>query len=83
MTYYKRNHKRQLELARIYREQNREEIDRVQPLVGWMELVMRSYNKMEVGSMVEYSTLAMVSFTMGFICLMCGILIGILAGGRS
>jgi hypothetical protein len=37
----------------------------------------------EVGSMVEYSTLAMVSFTVGFICLMCGILIGILAGGRS
>ena len=47
MTYYKRNHKRQLELARIYREQNREEIDRVQPLVGWMELVTRSYNKMD------------------------------------
>ncbi|MGB4220453.1 MAG: hypothetical protein WBJ50_04155 [Smithellaceae bacterium] len=30
---------RLLELARIYREQNREEIDRVQPLVGWMDLL--------------------------------------------
>jgi len=30
MTYYKRNHKRQLELARIYRETNRDEINRKQ-----------------------------------------------------
>ena len=30
MTYYKRNHKRQLELARIYRETNRAEINRKQ-----------------------------------------------------
>ena len=30
MTYYKRNHKRQLELARIYREKNRAEINRKQ-----------------------------------------------------
>jgi len=30
MTYYKRNHKRQLELARIYREANRDEINRKQ-----------------------------------------------------
>ena len=36
MTYYQQNRARLLELARIYREQNREEIDRVQPLVGWI-----------------------------------------------
>ena len=30
MTYYKRNHKRQLELTRIYRETNRAEINRKQ-----------------------------------------------------
>ena len=42
-TYYQLHRARLLELARIYREQNREEIDRVQPLVGWMELVMRFY----------------------------------------
>ena len=30
MTYYKRNHKRQLELARKYREANRAEINRKQ-----------------------------------------------------
>jgi len=36
MTYYQQNRARLLELARIYREKNREEIDRVQPLVGWI-----------------------------------------------
>lgn len=41
--YYQQNRARLLELARIYREKNREEIDRVQPLVGCMELVMRFY----------------------------------------
>ena len=32
-TYYQLHRARLLELARIYREQNREEIDRVEPLV--------------------------------------------------
>ena len=54
MTYYKRNHKRQLELARIYRETNRAEINRKQRERYQREPAYREY---QITYQAEYRSL--------------------------